>query len=163
MAKSADKDNAKKKGTNWLLIALLLGGGLFVLFICCTGAGVGGYFVFFSGPSIAGKWQMVDEAPGGSRTWEFNRDATGVIRIRGNKNGKMEEATGFFDYKVIKGDPQILEFKVTRAEGTVAEGMRREIGQVMRFQMVLEQDTMRLTMLDNRRQFLDRIELKRVR
>jgi hypothetical protein len=136
----------------------LLGGGVLAVLWCCAcgGAGVGGYFLWFASPSIAGKWES------DGRKWEFHRDGTGKLTARiPNPVGKRDEVTGHFEYKLVQGDPLTLELKILRGEGPVPEGMKREIGQTKTLKVELKGETMTLTELGNRN-LGDSLTLKRV-
>jgi hypothetical protein len=153
------RESAKPKSSRTLVAALLVG-GLLVLLVCCVG-GIGGYFVFFSSPSVVGKWELTEKDEGGidRRTWEFNLGGTGEVRIHKEFKGTVEDSTGYFDYKLIDGNPPTLEMKITRAEGAVTDRMKREIGQTLRRKVTWEGDSLRLTNPDTG----DSLPLKRVR
>ena len=158
-----DRKPAKAKSGPWLWI-VLAAGGLLALTVCCLGAGVS-YFLFFSGPSIVGKWEVTEKFPGGfdRRTWDFQRGGTGNLNIHAEVDGKSKDSTAYFDYKLISGDPLILEMKLTKAEGDASDRMKREIGETVRFKVVQEADSLRLTKQDDKLRFEDTITLKRVR
>ena len=155
----SDRERAKPKSSRTLVTGLLVG-GLLVLLVCCVG-GIGGYFVFFSGPSLVGKWELTEKHEGGvdRRIWEFNLGGTGNLRIHKEFKGKVEDSTGYFDYKLIDGNPPTLEMKITRVEGATTDRMKREIGQTMRLKVVREGDSLRLTKPETG----DSLPLKRVR
>jgi hypothetical protein len=156
----SDRESAKPKSSRTLVTALLVGGGLLVLLVCCVG-GIAGYFVFFSGPSVVGKWELTEKHEGGvdRRAWEFNLGGTGVVRIHKESKDKVEDSTGYFDYKIIDGNPPTLEMKITRAEGAATDRMKREIGQTLRRKVTWEGDSLRLTNPETG----DSLPLKRVR
>jgi hypothetical protein len=153
------RERAKPKSRRTLVTGLVVG-GLLVLLVCCVG-GIGAYFVFFSGPSVVGKWELIEKDEGGTdrRTWEFNLGGTGEIHIHKELRGKVEDSTGYFDYKITDGNPPTLEMKVTRAEGAVNDRVKRELGQTVRFKVVREGDSLRLTKTETG----DSLPLTRVR
>jgi hypothetical protein len=157
----SDRKRAKPKSSRTLVIGSLVGGGLLVLLVCCVG-GIGGYFVFFPGPSVVGgKWELTEKHEGGRdrRTWEFNPGGTGKVHIHKEFKGKVEDSTGYFDYNLIDGKPPTLEMKIIRAEGAATDRMKREIGQTFRFKVTREGDSLRLTKPETG----DSLPLKRVR
>ena len=97
--------------------------------------------------SVVGKWELTEKDEGGvdRRTWDFNPGGTGTFRIHKEFQGKGEDSTGSFDYKLIDGNPATLEMKMTSAEGAVTDRMKREIGQTFRWKVTWEGDTLRLT------------------
>jgi hypothetical protein len=155
-----DRERAKPKSRRKLGTGLLVGGGLLVFLVCIVG-GIGGYFVFFSGPSVVGKWELTEKHEGGTdrRTWEFNLGGTGEVRIHKESWGKVEDSIGYFDYKLIDGNPPTLEMKINRFEGAANDRMKREIGQTVRLKVAWEGDTLRLTKPETG----DSLPLKRVR
>jgi hypothetical protein len=158
------KKRAKPRASQTLVIGLLVGGSLLVFLLCCVG-GISGYLMFFSGPTVAGptivgKWELVEEQD--RRTWEFNRGGTGKLRIHKEFKGKVEDSTGFFDYKLIDGNPPTLEMKLTRVEGAVTDRMQEDIGQTFRFKVAQEGDSLQLTKFAKQRS-ADTLSLKRVR
>jgi hypothetical protein len=157
-----DRKPAKAKSGPWLWIALA-SGCLLALTVCCVGAGVGVYFLFFSGPSIVGKWEVTEKFPGGldRRTWDFQRGGAGKLNIHGEVEGKSKDTTSHFEYKLIKGDPLLLEMKITKVEGDTTDRMKRELGETLRATVVLDGDTLRLT--PQGKGEADTITLKRVR
>jgi hypothetical protein len=72
--------------------------------------------------------------------------------------GKVEDATGYFDYELIGGNPAALEMKNSRAEGAASDRRKRESGQAVRFKFDREGDSLRLTKPETG----DSLPLKRV-
>ena len=100
----------KRKGAPTGLIVTfgLLGGAGLLALVLCTGCGVGGYFLFFSGPRIAGQWELIDPQLNARVTVAFNKNGTGMI------DGPAADV--HFDYKLINDDPLDLEWRITRID-----------------------------------------------
>lgn len=159
--KSTDQPVGEKRAGRSPVLWVGLGcGGLFLLSICCAGVGAVGYFALFSGPAIAGKWEIVNKFD--RSEWEFHRNGTGTVRMTTEfEPGQVKNTTGYFNYKLSKGEPPVLEVELTRAEGDVTEGIRRDIGKPVQFKVNLEKDSMKLTKIDPRLLFEDTVTLTR--
>jgi hypothetical protein len=100
----------KRRSSHGGLIVLLalLGGGALLALVVCTGCGMGGYFLFFSGPRIAGQWDLIDPPPDVRVTIQFRKNGTGMI------DGPTADV--HFDYTLTDADPMQLEWRITRVD-----------------------------------------------
>lgn len=102
-----DEPNQPARRTWPLILIPLLGGGLISL-VACAGCGVGGYMLFFSGPAIAGRWDLTNPAVGARVTFEFRANGSGLIQSPGTEVQ--------FDYTLSQDQPPILEWRVTSVD-----------------------------------------------
>ena len=92
-----------------MLLWIFLAGAGSLGLLACAGCGVGGYFLFFAGPKVAGQWDLTDPPLGGARvTLDLRRDGTGMIDGPG--------ADVHFTYRFNAEKPMTLEWTITRID-----------------------------------------------
>jgi hypothetical protein len=94
------------RGKRVFLLAILSGGAV-VAVLVCAGCGIGGYFLFFSAPAVAGRWEFTNQALTSSGvSIDFRPNGTGAIQGR---NLDVE-----FDYTVSRDAVPTLEWRIKR-------------------------------------------------
>jgi len=131
-------------------LALAGVGGLLALLIC-GGCGISGYFLFLSGPPIAGQWHLVEPQLDVRVAITFRKNGTGVI--------EGPAADVHFDYRISDKEPFDLEWTITRVDSknrpVLGPGFgkfnrpigflgnnQNLVGMVERFRVTVENDTM---------------------
>jgi phage FluMu protein Com len=149
------KKKKRKPSRGGLVVLLvLLGGGALLALVSCIGCGVGGYYLFLSGPRIAGTWDLTDPHLNVRVRLAFHNNGTGMIDGPG--------ADVHFDYTLTDVEPMRLEWRITRIDtkgpkvglgigkfNHVPLGIQmfnqNLVGTVERFRITIENDTLTTT------------------